>query len=163
MLGMVNYLGKFLPDLSSELHPVAELLKKDMAWLWDKPQQRAFNKVKAMLSSAPALAYYDVGRPTITDHKPLVPLINACDLDKAPLRCQRRLMRLMPFNARAVHIPAKQLVVADTLSRNPLRDSTGTDTEDNVRAYIEALITARAMSESKLDLIREATGNDAVM
>ncbi|KAJ8418872.1 hypothetical protein AAFF_G00003710 [Aldrovandia affinis] len=50
-----------------------------------------------------------------------------------------------------------------TPSRNPLRDSTGTDTEDDVRAYVEVVITARAMSESKLDLIREATGNDAVM
>lgn len=31
-LGMVNYLGRFLPELSSVLHPVSELLKKEAEW-----------------------------------------------------------------------------------------------------------------------------------
>ena len=65
VLGMVNYLGRFLPSLSTELHPLTDLLKKESAWVWDTPQQQAFERVKTMLSSAPALAYYDVKKPTI--------------------------------------------------------------------------------------------------
>ncbi|KAL6461105.1 hypothetical protein MHYP_G00310710 [Metynnis hypsauchen] len=47
-------------------------------------------------------------------------------------------MHLMHFNVRAVHIPGKLLVVADTLSRNPV-DITSSDTEADVKANVEAV------------------------
>lgn len=58
LLGMINYLGRFLPRLSSTLQPLNELLREDKAWVWGSAQQQAFNQVKAQLTSLPALAYY---------------------------------------------------------------------------------------------------------
>lgn len=45
----------------------------------------------------------------LTNHKPLVPLINEKNLDEVPIRCQRLLIRMMCFNPVAVHTPGKSL------------------------------------------------------
>ena len=63
-LGMVNYLGRYLQNLSSVLQPVTELLEKDRAWTWGPPQVSAVARVKEMLTSAPALAYFDPNKAT---------------------------------------------------------------------------------------------------
>ena len=34
-----------------------------MAWVWDSPQQEAFEKIKGILSTSPVLRYYDVNKP----------------------------------------------------------------------------------------------------
>jgi len=65
VLGLVNYLGKFLPGLSTMLHPITELLKKETAWSWGELQEQAFARVKTLLVSAPVLAYYDASKPTV--------------------------------------------------------------------------------------------------
>lgn len=32
--GLIKYVGKFLPGLSTLLHPVTNILKKENAWVW---------------------------------------------------------------------------------------------------------------------------------
>ena len=65
VLGMVNYLGKFLPDLSSVLQPLNDLLKASSTWVWGPSQEEAFGKVKQLISTAPVLAFYDPKRRTV--------------------------------------------------------------------------------------------------
>ena len=44
VIGMINYLGRFLPDLSTTMKPISDLLKSDVAWLWGPSQQKAFQR-----------------------------------------------------------------------------------------------------------------------
>ena len=68
-LGLVNYYGKFLPDLLTILAPLYCLQQKDVTWKWDTEQQKAFDEIKSMLTSECLLAHYD----------PTQELVIACD------------------------------------------------------------------------------------
>ncbi len=68
-VGAVNHYGKFLPDLSRVLAPLYELLQKDVKWSWGAAQKKAFEEVKALLTSDSVLVHYD----------PDVELVLACD------------------------------------------------------------------------------------
>lgn len=54
----------------------------------------------------------------ITDHKPLIPLMNSKDLDKVLICCQRLLMRLMRFNLVTEYAPGKILVMVEPAERH---------------------------------------------
>ena len=58
-----------------------------------------------------------------TDHKPLVPLFSTKRLDELPLRVQRFRLRMLRYHFTISHIPGKDLVIADMLSRAPTSTS----------------------------------------
>ena len=67
LLGTINYLAKFIPNMSTITHPIRELLKSDNKFSWGEPQIKAFSEIKQVLSAAPVLAYFNVKKPvTIT-------------------------------------------------------------------------------------------------
>ena len=234
-LGMVNYLGKFLPNLSDITHPLNALLNKDVTWMWGPDQKTAVEKLKAGITSAPTLVYFDMNKPTvvcsdassyglggvlyqqhgselkpvafcsrtltqaetryaqiekellaivyacskferyltglpeikfITDHRPLVPLLNKKDLIDTPITCQRMIMRLMRFNVTAEYMPGKLLVVADTLSRSPLSEKSSLDEvelETDVTCHVDAMRVSWPISDEKLNSVRKATEEDVVL
>lgn len=45
-VGMVQYYGKFIPNLSTIAAPLNELRKKGVKWHWNRPQIEAFNQIK---------------------------------------------------------------------------------------------------------------------
>ncbi|XP_041374692.1 uncharacterized protein K02A2.6-like [Gigantopelta aegis] len=231
-LGMVNFLGKYVPNLSDILQPLNSLLRSDTVWTWDHSQKEAFQNVKKQISSPPNLAFYDVTKPVIvsadassygiggillqehgtelkpvafcsrtlsdtekryapiekeclasvwtcekfqkyliglerfrliTDHKPLVPIINKKDIDQVPPRIQRLLIRMMKFTPVAEHMPGKSLVVADTLSRFPVGKPESSELENEITSHIDSFEVNLPVSDVKLERIREATKEDPEM
>ncbi|KAK9537909.1 hypothetical protein VZT92_005484 [Zoarces viviparus] len=67
ILGMIHYLGRYLPNLSDVTKPLNDLLKSGVTWAWSAVQEEAFKKVKQLITESPVglLAFYDVSKPTI--------------------------------------------------------------------------------------------------
>jgi hypothetical protein len=60
LLGLAQYLSKFLPHLSDITKPLRELTQKDTVWDWGPAQQEALKNLKIAASSTPILWYYNV-------------------------------------------------------------------------------------------------------
>lgn len=58
-LGLLNFYGRFLPNLASEIYPLHQLLRKDKAWYWNKDCSQAFEKSKKLLSTSKVLVPYN--------------------------------------------------------------------------------------------------------
>ncbi|XP_073962884.1 uncharacterized protein [Choristoneura fumiferana] len=58
-LGMANYYRNFVPNASSILAPLHELLREGARWEWTERQQAAFDGMKRELSSSRVLAHFD--------------------------------------------------------------------------------------------------------
>ena len=82
----------------------------------------------------------------LTDHRPLVALINTKDLQETPLRCQRLLMPLKRYNVTAEYAPGKDMV-ADALSRSPLNRESGNDLQQDVQDHVNEITSSWPASE----------------
>ena len=51
------YSSKFIPNFSQVDEPQRKLLRKDQAFIWVVEQQKAFEELKSLMTSAKALAY----------------------------------------------------------------------------------------------------------
>ena len=63
-LGVVNYLGKFVPNLPEHNTPLPNLLKKDVAFKVQKPQWDTIENLKTLVTSAPCLKIFNSKLPT---------------------------------------------------------------------------------------------------
>lgn len=64
-LGLLNYYNRFLPNLSTLLAPMHQLLRKDEKWVWKTEQDEAFHKSKELLQSADVLVHYSADKELI--------------------------------------------------------------------------------------------------
>lgn len=64
-LGLINYYGKFLPQLSNTLAPLYRLLEKQTKWSWGSAEEETFRTAKQQLTSSCLLVHYDPDKPLI--------------------------------------------------------------------------------------------------
>ena len=60
LLGLAQYLAKFLPHLSDITKPLRELTRNDTDWMWESSQQSAVDTLKKAVASTPVLRYYNL-------------------------------------------------------------------------------------------------------
>ena len=60
LLGLAQYLSKFLPRLSDITKPLRELTQKDVQWTWETAQEEALVALKNAVMTTPVLRYYNL-------------------------------------------------------------------------------------------------------
>ena len=68
LLGTVNYLGKFSPNLASVTEPIRVLLRKEIEFQWSHEQDKAFQEIKSVLTEngGAVMKFFDVQKPSVT-------------------------------------------------------------------------------------------------
>jgi len=94
-LGLVQYVGKFLPNLSTVIEPIQALVRGDNVFQWNVKHQAAFDKVKQMITSTKCLAFFDNDAPTrlVCDASPT-------GLGAVLLQCKDNVWRAISYASR---------------------------------------------------------------
>lgn len=58
-LGLINYVGKFLPDLATKTHSLRQLIRGDTVFVWLPEHEEAFLALKSLLTDVKTLGYFD--------------------------------------------------------------------------------------------------------
>lgn len=72
-LGLVNYVGKFIPNLATITEPLRRLTRKEVQFSWGKEQEQAFQSLKEQMTKETSLGYYNVNDRTqiVADASPV--------------------------------------------------------------------------------------------
>ena len=83
-LGMVNYMGTFIPNLSHHTELLWAMLKKDNVFHWEEQQTRSFQQVKTLIVKANTtlLRYYDRNLPVTVQADASLRGLGACLIQK---------------------------------------------------------------------------------
>lgn len=85
-LGMITYFGSFIQNLSNETEPLRQLLKKNVVFQWNASLEKAFCKLKSLVTEPPVLAYFDATKPIVVSADASQFAVGGCILqDNRPL------------------------------------------------------------------------------
>ena len=83
-LGMVNYMGTFIPHLLHHREPLRAMLKKDNVFHWEEQQTRSFQEIKTLIARAnnTPLRYYNRTLPVTVQADASLRGLGACLIQK---------------------------------------------------------------------------------
>ena len=92
-----------------------------------------------------------------TDHKPLMPLFSSKHLEELTIRVQRFRLCMMRFQFTISHVPGKELIVADALSRAPVADPSSADRglQEEANVFVKAILQSLPATEERIEQIRD--------
>jgi len=61
-LDLTNYYRRFIKDFAKIAIPLHILVRKEQKWKWERKQEKAFEKLKAVFTMEPVLAILDIDR-----------------------------------------------------------------------------------------------------
>ena len=64
-LGAIQYLSKYIKNLSAQTDILRKLLKKQIEWIWTEEHTGAFNNSKKFITQLPCLAHYNSNKENI--------------------------------------------------------------------------------------------------
>lgn len=59
ILGVVNFLRQFIPNISEIISPMRDLLKKDTAWNWTDEHKKILEIIKSLISEKSLLVHFN--------------------------------------------------------------------------------------------------------
>ncbi|UYV69745.1 K02A2.6-like [Cordylochernes scorpioides] len=65
IMGLYNYLGKFIPNLAASTSNIRGILRKNVVWHWGPKQDGEFDHIKECIRNAPSLAHFDKSKMLI--------------------------------------------------------------------------------------------------
>lgn len=77
IIGSFNYVRRYIPSMANHMHILCELLKSKVEWQWLPKHQETFERLKDIVSSAPALTPFDHTKKIILQ----------CDASKNGIGC----------------------------------------------------------------------------
>ena len=128
-LGLVNYLSKFLPRLSTVCEPLRLLTLKDTEWCWHEIHDNILNETKKLVTTSPVLRHYNpeeeltlqcdasdkgLGAALLQQEQPIAfasRALTACELGYAPI--EKELLAVVYGMERFQHYTYGQKVVVN--------------------------------------------------
>ena len=82
IMGMLNYLCQFIPNMSSISAPLRQLLKKDVEWVWNKEHEKSLNLLKTLITTEPVLKFFSPDKATVIQCDASSKALGACLLQE---------------------------------------------------------------------------------
>ena len=65
LLGMAQYVARFIPKFATIVSPLRELTKQDVNWCWDQRCETAYQALKDALTNTSTMTYFDPNAPSV--------------------------------------------------------------------------------------------------